>query len=129
MIHTSGTGQPNDSDSPSTDNASALEAIQSNSSDLGDTPWINRQASEQATRAAQARQSSTRRRHIDPATSERNYDEAEIEFMNAMQDYKARSGRLFPTWSEVLEVLQDLGYQKLHVTDGLSSVSEVRVVS
>jgi hypothetical protein len=39
-------------------------------------------------------------------------DIAELEFMTAMQEYKKRSGRMFPTWSEVLEVLQDLGYQK-----------------
>jgi hypothetical protein len=33
--------------------------------------------------------------------------------MQAMHDYKQRSGRMFPTWSEVLEVLKALGYQKL----------------
>jgi hypothetical protein len=32
--------------------------------------------------------------------------------MLAMQEYKKRSGRMFPTWSEVLEVLQALGYHK-----------------
>jgi hypothetical protein len=32
--------------------------------------------------------------------------------MHAMQDYKKSSGRMFPTWSEVLEVLQGLGYEK-----------------
>lgn len=35
-----------------------------------------------------------------------------MEFMSAMQDYKQRSGRMFPTWSEVLEVLGGLGYIK-----------------
>ena len=29
-----------------------------------------------------------------------------------MQDYKKKSGRMFPTWSEVLEVLRGLGYEK-----------------
>jgi hypothetical protein len=33
--------------------------------------------------------------------------------MKAIDDYKRRSGRQFPTWSEVLEVLQDLGYRKI----------------
>jgi putative nucleotidyltransferase with HDIG domain len=37
---------------------------------------------------------------------------AELEFMHAMQAYKRSSGRQFPTWSEVLEVLRSLGYQK-----------------
>ena len=32
--------------------------------------------------------------------------------MQAMQEYKYQSGRMFPTWSEVLEVLRDLGYEK-----------------
>ncbi len=75
-------------------------------------PWTNRQASARALRAAQARNSSVRRRHVDPATCERDYTRAEIEFMNAMADYKKRSGRMFPTWSEVLEVLHALGYTK-----------------
>jgi hypothetical protein len=74
--------------------------------------WINRRASEQATRAANARQQSGRRRFVDPTTSERAYTEAEMEFMLAMNEYKRRSGRMFPTWSEVLEVLRDLGYVK-----------------
>jgi hypothetical protein len=37
---------------------------------------------------------------------------AEREFMEAMEAYKQRSGRLFPTWSEVFEVLRSLGYRR-----------------
>ena len=55
---------------------------------------------------------SSRRRFVDPATCERDYSEAEVEFLGTIQEYKRRSGRLFPTWSEVLEVVRDLGYQK-----------------
>ena len=29
-----------------------------------------------------------------------------------MNEYKHKSGRMFPTWSEVLEVLRSLGYEK-----------------
>jgi hypothetical protein len=79
--------------------------------------WTNRRASEQATRAAHARQASGRRRFVDPTTSERQYTEAEMEFMLAMNEYKRRSGRMFPTWSEVLEVLQGLGYEKVVAKD------------
>ena len=32
--------------------------------------------------------------------------------MQAIQEYKQSSGRMFPTWSEVLEVIVGLGYQK-----------------
>lgn len=34
------------------------------------------------------------------------------EFEQAIHDYRVRSGRMFPTWSEVLEVLRSLGYEK-----------------
>ncbi len=53
-----------------------------------------------------------RRRMIDPTTCERDYSLDEIEFMKAMDDYKRKSGRMFPTWSEVLEVVRSLGYAK-----------------
>ena len=33
--------------------------------------------------------------------------------MNALDDYKRKSGRMFPTCSEVLEVINSLGYVKL----------------
>ena len=50
---------------------------------------------------------------IDPTTCDRDYSQAEMEFMQAMSAYKQASGRMFPTWSEVLEVLRDLGYEKI----------------
>ncbi|MBA4030007.1 MAG: hypothetical protein C0478_03800 [Planctomyces sp.] len=53
-----------------------------------------------------------RRRMIDPTTCERDYSGDEVEFMKAMDEYKRKSGRMFPTWSEVLEVVRDLGYTK-----------------
>jgi hypothetical protein len=53
-----------------------------------------------------------RRRQIDPTTCERDYTDDEVEFMKAMDLYKRRSGRMFPTWSEVLEVVRDLGYHR-----------------
>lgn len=53
-----------------------------------------------------------RRRQIDPTTCERDYTQDEIEFMTSMDRYRRDSGRPFPTWSEVLEVVRSLGYQK-----------------
>ena len=38
-----------------------------------------------------------------------DYTDAEIEFMNALDDYKRSSGRMFPTCSEILEVVRGLG--------------------
>jgi hypothetical protein len=59
------------------------------------------------------RRKAERRRQIDPTTCERDYSENEIAFMRAMDEYKRKSGRMFPTWSEVLEVLHSLGYRKV----------------
>jgi hypothetical protein len=53
-----------------------------------------------------------RRRQIDPTTCERDYSNDEIEFMQAMDNYKRASGRMFPTCSEILEVIRALGYIK-----------------
>ncbi|MEZ6064460.1 MAG: hypothetical protein R3B90_01855 [Planctomycetaceae bacterium] len=64
-------------------------------------------------RRSEDRRRVERRRMIDPTTCERDYNGAEVEFMRAMDDYKRRSGRQFPTWSEVLEVIRDLGYRKV----------------
>jgi len=51
-----------------------------------------------------------RRRQIDPTTCERDYSGDEVEFMQAMDEYKRKNGRMFPTCSEILEVIRDLGY-------------------
>jgi len=55
-----------------------------------------------------------RRRQIDPTTCERDYTDVEIEFMQAMDEYKRSSGRMFPTCSEILEVVQALGYERIN---------------
>ena len=62
---------------------------------------------------AEKRRKKQRRRHIDPTTCERDYSNPEIEFMRAMDDYKRDAGRMFPTCSEVLEVIRSLGYYQL----------------
>ena len=74
---------------------------------------VDKKSRERAIRAATARNASARRRFVDPTTCERDYTEAEKQFMGAMQLYKQSSGRMFPTWSEVLEVLRSLGYEKV----------------
>ncbi|MCA9211283.1 MAG: hypothetical protein KDA55_23145, partial [Planctomycetales bacterium] len=48
-----------------------------------------------------------------PTTCERDYSQDEIEFMQAMDAYKRRSGRMFPTCSEILEVIREIGYVRL----------------
>ncbi|HZZ29174.1 MAG TPA: hypothetical protein VFE46_14345 [Pirellulales bacterium] len=64
-------------------------------------------------RKLERREKVNRRRQIDPTTCERDYSQDEIEFMHALDQYKRTSGRMFPTCSEVLEVIRGLGYAKL----------------
>jgi hypothetical protein len=63
------------------------------------------------------RQKVNRRRQIDPTTCERDYTDDEIQFMNALDEYKRTSGRMFPTCSEVLEVVRSLGYVRLSASE------------
>lgn len=39
------------------------------------------------------------------------YTDHEREFLRAIDDYKRRTGHKFPTWSEVLAVLVELGWR------------------
>jgi len=73
-------------------------------------------------RTAERRKKTPRRRQIDPTTCERDYTDDEIEFMRAMDLYKRTSGRMFPTCSEILEVVRDLGYVKQTPIDDAATV-------
>lgn len=56
-----------------------------------------------------------RRRQIDPTTCEREYSDDEVEFMQSLDQYTRESGRMFPTCSEILEVLRKIGYVKMPI--------------
>lgn len=64
----------------------------------------------QPSTAATVRGPARRRKKIDPTTCERDYRPEELEFMQALDRYKRSSGRMFPTCSEILEVVRGLGY-------------------
>jgi hypothetical protein len=70
-------------------------------------------------RVGPRREKVARRRQIDPTTCERDYTNEEIEFMHALDRYKRASGRMFPTCSELLEVIRSLGYEKRTDASGL----------
>ncbi|MDR3110030.1 MAG: hypothetical protein LBU65_10165 [Planctomycetaceae bacterium] len=76
------------------------------------TERLNTNLESEKTKTSGKRPKVQRRRQIDPTTCERDYTSEEVEFMNALNDYKRSSGRMFPTCSEVLEVLKNLGYAK-----------------
>jgi hypothetical protein len=78
-------------------------------------------------RVIERREKVNRRRQIDPTTCERDYTDAEVEFMHALDQYKRSSGRMFPTCSEVLEVLRGLGYEKLSRTAPVQVIEQTAV--
>jgi hypothetical protein len=74
-------------------------------------------------RKLERREKVSRRRQIDPTTCERDYSDEELAFMHALDRYKRASGRMFPTCSEVLEVIRSLGYAK--VNDAMPTATEL----
>jgi len=36
-----------------------------------------------------------------------------LEFLQAMDEFKRRTGKAFPTWTEILDILKSLGYRKV----------------
>jgi len=53
-----------------------------------------------------------KRRKIDPTTCERDYRQEELEFMQAVDAYRRKHLRPFPTCTEILEVVRSLGYRR-----------------
>jgi hypothetical protein len=74
--------------------------------------WTDFRAKAETLRKAEAHAEPGRPTAVGPTPSEGESSESELEFIEAMKQYKHQSGRMFPTWSEVLEVLTDLGYEK-----------------
>lgn len=85
----------------------------------------DRRSNEEVKLEGSERRKTKRRRQIDPTTCEREYNNAEIEFMHALDEYKRASGRMFPTCSEILEVIVGLGYRQVaEAADGFAFEKE-----
>lgn len=81
------------------------------------------------TTGLQPRTKKLRRRQIDPTTCERDYNNEEIEFMHALDAYKRSSGRMFPTCSEILEVIRGLGYARPNACDPSATTPSEQLIS
>lgn len=49
-----------------------------------------------------------------PATADLAYSDEEFEFLMAIEAFKSRTGRKFPTWAETLRVLKSLGWERIN---------------
>jgi len=47
------------------------------------------------------------------AAEEGQMSDEQMEFLQAIDEYKRKNARPFPTWTEVLEVIKALGYRKV----------------
>lgn len=55
-----------------------------------------------------------RRRTDDRKAAEEGYmSDEQFEFLMAIDEYKKKNARPFPTWTEVLEVIKALGYRRV----------------
>ena len=54
------------------------------------------------------------------ATSDKVFEDDETEFLVAMDQFKRRHNKQFPTLCDVLSVVRDLGYAKRRVRDLVS---------
>ena len=48
----------------------------------------------------------------------------QFEFLMAIKEYKEKNDRLFPTWTEVLEVIKALGYRRVADPEPLPEARE-----
>ncbi|MHC4337842.1 MAG: hypothetical protein ACYSTG_07850 [Planctomycetota bacterium] len=66
-----------------------------------------------------------RRRSDDRKSAEEGQmTDEQFEFLMAIDEYKKRNARPFPTWTEVLEVIKALGYRKVAEPQALEQSKE-----
>jgi hypothetical protein len=51
-------------------------------------------------------------RKVERRINEYPMSDEELEFIRAVNEYKQRYNKPFPTWSEILHILKSMGYQK-----------------
>jgi hypothetical protein len=66
-----------------------------------------------------------RRRTDDRKAAEEGYmSDEQFEFLMAIDEYKRKNARPFPTWTEVLEVIKAIGYRKVAEPQSLDNPEE-----
>lgn len=51
-------------------------------------------------------------KQLAPPPAERNESEV-MEFLKAIDTFKRKTGKLFPSWSDILDIVKSLGYRKV----------------
>ena len=96
------------------DRRAGADRRQPNTETAGYTGPDRRQADRRLDSGLERRRGPGRRRADDRRSAEEGEMTAEqFEFVMAIETYKKVNKRLYPTWTEVLEVISQLGYRKI----------------
>ena len=107
------TGQPSDRRQTVVDRRMGVERRQRTREESGYTGPERRVNADRRT-GLERRRGPGRRRSDDRRSAEEGEMSAEqFEFIMAIETYKKVNKRMFPTWTEVLEVILQLGYRKV----------------
>lgn len=49
-------------------------------------------------------------------------NEEQLEFIKAIEEYKAHKGRPFPAWTEIFQIIQALGYRKVEEATPITEI-------
>jgi hypothetical protein len=58
------------------------------------------------------------------SAEEGQMSQEQFEFLMAIDEYKRKNQRPFPTWTEVLEVIKAIGYRKVAEPQSLNDLGE-----
>lgn len=100
------------------DRRAGLDRRQVSAQDAGYTGVERRVADRREETGLERRRGPGRRRSDDRRQAEEGEMTAEqFEFVMAIETYKKVNKRMFPTWTEVLEVITQLGYRKVETRE------------
>ena len=112
------------------DRRSGLERRQQSREDSGYTGPERRSGTERRVNTGLERRRGPGRRRSDERKSaeEGEMTTEQFEFVMAIQTYKKVNKKLYPTWTEILEVVRQLGYRKVMPREiKLENVPEARI--
>ena len=96
------------------DRRAGLERRNQDAEEAGYTGDERRSAAERRNTGLERRRGPGRRRSDDrKAAEEGEMTGHQFEFVMAIQTYKKVNKRLYPTWTEILEIVHQLGYRKV----------------
>lgn len=127
MSNTDNQPQENQNESPRSvvDRRSGLERRRTSAEAAGYEGGERRSASQRRTGLERRRGPGIRRDDDRKLAEEGEMSAEQFEFIMAIETYKKVNKKMFPTWTEVLEVINQLGYRKVEVrTIKMESVPE-----